>query len=52
VTFGIVAGLVVAREGRIRTDSGLPFFARMGIEAPGLMESHPDAGPPIDEEKR
>ncbi|HEX4065549.1 MAG TPA: hypothetical protein VHZ09_05955 [Acidobacteriaceae bacterium] len=46
VTFGIVAGLVVAREGRIRTAAGLPFFARMGIEAPGLMESNPNAGPP------
>ncbi len=45
VTFGVVAGLVVAREGKIRTSRGLPFFARMGIEAPGLMESHPDAGP-------
>jgi len=48
VTFGIVAGAVVAREGKIRTSRGLPFFARMGIEAPGLMESHPDAGPPIE----
>ena len=46
VTFGVVAGLVVAREGKIRTSRGLPFFARMGIEAPGLMESNPDAGPP------
>jgi hypothetical protein len=46
VTFGIVAGLVVARESRIRTSAGLPFFARLGVEAPGLMESHPDAGPP------
>ncbi|HEX4008203.1 MAG TPA: cytochrome c oxidase subunit 4 [Acidobacteriaceae bacterium] len=46
VTFGVVAGLVVAREGRIRTSRGLPFFARMGIEAPGLMESNVDAGPP------
>jgi hypothetical protein len=52
VTFGVVAGMVVAREGKIRTSRGLPFFARMGIEAPGLMESHPDAGPPVDEEKR
>jgi len=53
VTFGVVAGLVVAREGKIRTSRGLPFFARMGIEAPGLMESNPHAGPPLpdDEEK-
>ena len=47
VTFGVVAGLVVAREGRIRTSGRLPFFARMGIEAPGLMESNPNAGPPL-----
>jgi hypothetical protein len=47
VTFGVVAGLVVAREGRIRTSARLPFFARMGIEAPGLMESNRDAGPPL-----
>jgi hypothetical protein len=54
VTFGIVAGLVVAREGRIRTSARLPFFARMGVEAPGLMESNPLAGPPLprDQEKR
>jgi hypothetical protein len=54
VTFGVVAGLVVAREGRIRTSGRLPFFARMGIEAPGLMESNPHAGPPLpaDREKR
>jgi hypothetical protein len=47
VTFGVVAGLVVAREGRIRTSGRVPFFARMGIEAPGLMESNPNAGPPV-----
>jgi hypothetical protein len=53
VTFGVVAGLVVAREGKIRTGRGLPFYARMGIEAPGLMESNPHAGPPQrhDEER-
>ena len=53
VTFGVVAGLVVAREGRIRTTGRVPFFARMGIEAPGLIESNPLAGPPLprDQEK-
>jgi hypothetical protein len=51
VTFGVVAGLVVAREGRIRTSGRLPFFARMGIEAPGLMESNLDAGPPIRKDR-
>jgi len=47
----VFAGLVVAREGRIRTSGRLPFFARMGIEAPGLMESNPDAGPPLPPKK-
>ncbi|HTV14792.1 MAG TPA: hypothetical protein VME68_08760 [Acidobacteriaceae bacterium] len=51
VTFGVVAGLVVAREGRIRTSGRLPFFARMGIEAPGLMESNPLAGPPLERDR-
>lgn len=46
VTFGVVAGLVVARDSRVRTGQRLPFFARMGIEAPGLLESNPNAGPP------
>ena len=45
LTYGIVAGLIVAREGKIRTDRGVPFIARMGIEAPGLMESRHDTGP-------
>ena len=40
VTFGVIAGMVVAREGRIRTAQSLPFVARLGIEAPGLMHDH------------
>jgi hypothetical protein len=51
VTFGVVAGLVVKREGRIRTTGRVPFFARMGIEAPGLMESNPLAGPPLPRDR-
>ena len=39
VTFGIVAGLVVARHSRIRTTQSLPFAARLGIETPGFMPS-------------
>jgi hypothetical protein len=34
--FGIVAGLIVARQERISTPQ--PFRVRMGIETPGLME--------------
>jgi hypothetical protein len=35
--FGIVAGLVVVRQSRVRTRENLPFFLRAGIEAPGVM---------------
>jgi hypothetical protein len=38
IGFGIVAGLVVARQERISTPQ--PLRVRMGIEAPGLMEEH------------
>jgi hypothetical protein len=51
VTYGVVAGIVVARQGRIRTGQSIPFAARLGFEAPGLMESRPDVGPPQREEK-
>ncbi|HEY0701447.1 MAG TPA: hypothetical protein VGD60_01650 [Candidatus Acidoferrales bacterium] len=34
--FGIVAGLVVSRQTRIRTHQVMPFFMRAGFEAPGL----------------
>jgi hypothetical protein len=52
VTYGFVAGAVVARQERIPTHQSIPFAARLGVEAPGLMESRPDAGPPIDEGKK
>jgi hypothetical protein len=35
--FGIVAGIVVSQQTRIRTWQNLPFAVRAGIEAPGLM---------------
>jgi hypothetical protein len=38
VGFGIVAGLVVVRQRRVRTRQFLPFAVRAGIEAPGIME--------------
>jgi hypothetical protein len=43
--FGIVAGLVVMRQERVRTWQHLPLAARAGIEAPGLM-SERDKGEP------
>jgi hypothetical protein len=35
--FGIVAGLVVAPQDRIRTRQPVPLALRMGVEAPGLV---------------
>ena len=46
VIYGVVAGFVVKKQGKISTGQSLPFAARLGIEAPGLMESRPDAGAP------
>src|SRR6266853_4640736 len=40
VGFGIVAGLVVSRQQRVRTWQRLPFAVRAGIEAPGMMHEH------------
>jgi hypothetical protein len=37
IGFGIVAGLVVAAQERIRTRQGVPLMMRMGIEAPGFV---------------
>jgi hypothetical protein len=51
LTYGITAGYVVSCEERVPTGQSLPFVARMGIEAPGLMLSRPDAGPPEDKEQ-
>jgi hypothetical protein len=36
--FGIVAGLVVVRQARVRTRQFLPFAVRAGIETAGMME--------------
>jgi MFS family permease len=38
IGFGIVAGLVVVRQERVRTRQFLPFAVRAGIEAPGIMK--------------
>jgi len=40
--FGIVAGLVVARQTRVRIHQIMPFLVRAGFEAPGLTEKRPD----------
>ena len=38
IGFGIVAGIVVSRQERVRTWQFLPFAIRVGIEAPGAMD--------------
>jgi len=45
VGFGIVAGIIVSRQERVRTWQYLPFAVRAGIEAPGAMdEENEDRG--------
>lgn len=36
IAFGLVAGLVVTRQGKIRTDQSMPWVLRMGVEATGI----------------
>jgi uncharacterized membrane protein len=38
LTFGVVAGWVVAQQAHIRTEQYLPFAARVGLETPGMMD--------------
>ena len=45
IFYGVVAGIVVTRTGRIRTQQTLPFLLRMGLQTPELMR-------PKDEEKK
>ena len=40
--FGIVAGLVVARQNKVLTAENVPLALRAGIEAPGLMHERGD----------
>src|SRR5580700_5179695 len=38
VGFGVVAGIVVSRQERIRTEQRVPFALRMGLEASGMQD--------------
>jgi hypothetical protein len=38
IGFGIVAGLVVVRQERVRTRQYMPFAVLAGVEAPGIMD--------------
>ncbi len=44
IGFGVVAGLVVARQGRIKTRQFLPLAVRVGLEMPGVMKEKPPEG--------
>ncbi|MGC2164205.1 MAG: hypothetical protein WA634_20085 [Silvibacterium sp.] len=44
VTFGLVAGWVVSRQGRIQTAQSVPFIVRMGIEASGMPHEYDEDG--------
>lgn len=42
IGFGVVAGLIVAVQQQMPTRQHLPLMVRMGIEAPGLVQEHPE----------
>ena len=42
ILFGIVAGMVVTKSGKIRTHQTLPFMLRMGLEAKEFMPPKED----------
>lgn len=44
IGFGVVAGIIVSTQVRIRTWQYLPFAVRAGIEAPGLKRKNGDGG--------
>ena len=44
IAFGVVAGLVVARQEKVWTTENLPLAMRAGIEAPGIIPERPDEG--------
>jgi hypothetical protein len=44
--FGVVAGLVVARQERLRTRQFEPFPLRAGIDAPGIKQENPSRNEP------
>jgi hypothetical protein len=43
IGFGVVAGLVVVRQERVRTRQFMPFAVRAGIETAGMRHENPEA---------
>jgi hypothetical protein len=46
VAFGVVAGLVVARQAKVWTKENMPLAMRAGIEAPGILPERHDEDDP------
>jgi hypothetical protein len=46
IAFGVVAGFVVSRQGRVRTWQAIPLAIRMGVEAPGIIAEKNDEEKP------
>lgn len=44
IGFGIVAGIVVSFQERVRTRQGFPLIVRAGIEAPGMIHERKEDG--------
>jgi len=44
IAFGVVAGLVVARQDKVWTTENLPLAKRAGLEAPGIIPERTDEG--------
>lgn len=44
IAFGVVAGLIVVRQSKVRTHQFMPFAVRAGMEAPGMMHERQDEG--------
>jgi hypothetical protein len=40
VAFGVIAGIVVVRQPRVRTRENVAFAIRAGVEAPGIIPPH------------
>jgi MFS family permease len=44
IAFGVVAGLIVVRQSKVRTQQFMPFAVRAGLEMPGVMHERKDQG--------
>lgn len=45
IAFGVVAGLIVVRQAKVRTYQHLPFRVRAGFEVPGMMDEKHEERP-------